>query len=247
MAEDNKMKAAIYAKTGEVKEVLTVRECHKPQVGNNQVLVEIYAAGMNPVNYKLVEGRLGIATPSLPAIDGMDYSGVVVELGNGCSNRLQVGDAVWGKANLTNRGTFAEYCVLPENCCFKKPQEISHAEAASQGVVAFTGYQALIGTANLQKGQKVLILAGSGGTGSFGIQLAKNVLGAFVATTCSTRNVEFVTSLGADKVIDYRSENWADVLAGENYDVLYDCVGGETHWQDAHKILKPGGYFVVTH
>lgn len=243
------MLAAEYENHGPPAEVIKVKQVKKPIiVKDNQVLVEVHAAGMNPVNFKLVEGRLGLAGPGLPCIDGLDIAGVVTQVGKSCK-RIKQGDEVWGKVPLPlvgSTGSFAEFSVLPENCLIQKPEEISFQEAAGLGVIALTGYQALIQVGNLQKDQKILILGGSGGTGSFAIQVAKNVCGAHVATTCSDRNIEFVKSLGADEVINYREENWAEVLAGQNYDFIYDCVGGETHWNDAQKVLHPKtGHFLV--
>jgi len=203
---------------------------------------------MNPVNFKLVEGRLGLAGPSLPCTDGLDIAGVVSKVGKSCK-RLKPGDKVWGKVPLPHfgaTGSFAEYALVPENCLDLKPDKITFKEAAGLGVVVFTGYQALIVKGGIKPGQKILILGGSGGTGTIGIQIAKHICGAYVATTCSERNIELVRNLGADKIINYREENWSEVLAGENYDFIYDCVGGETHWADAQKVLNPNtGHFLT--
>ena len=243
------MLAAVYETHGAPGEVVRVKSVKKPSITkDNQVLVEVYAAGMNPVNFKLVEGRLGLASPSLPEIDGLDIAGKVVQVGKNCQ-RIKVGDEIWGKVPIPHSGctgSFAEYSILNENNVIIKPDEISFQEAAGLGVVALTGYQALVQVGKLHNEQKILILGGSGGTGSFAIQLAKHVCGAFVATTCSSRNIEFVKELGADKIINYREENWAEILQGENYDFIYDCVGGESHWEDAQKVLNPStGHFLV--
>jgi len=174
----------------------------------------------------------------------MDFAGVVTKVGSGVK-RAKTGDEVWGSLSLSPAGSFAEYVAVSEENIALKPKNVSFADAASIGVVGLTGYSALLLSCQVSKGQKVLILGGSGGTGTFAIQFAKHVLGAYVATTCSEWSIELLKGLGADQTINYREEDWSIVLEGQNYDVVYDCVGGGDHYNKSKRILKPGGKCVT--
>jgi len=134
---------------------------------------------------------------------------------------------------------------VPEVQVSLKPKTLSHAEAAAVPLVALTSYQALTRQSGLKTGQKILVLGGSGGTGSFGVMLAKALGASEVAATCSSKNVDFVKSLGADKVIPYDQKQWAVELAGANYDVIFDTVGGKESYDNSFKVLKKGGVFTT--
>jgi NADPH:quinone reductase-like Zn-dependent oxidoreductase len=241
------MRAVIYRNYGSTENLTLVDNHPIPKLTSKQsVLVKVYATSVNPVDWKMLEGYLSIvqSSRSFPFIPCFDVSGVVVEVGSGC-RRIKPGDEVWAMAYYTTCGGCAEYVVLPEKVVAKKPFNLSHIEAASLPLVGETSYQALVHTAGLQKDQKILILGGSTATGSCAIQLAKHI-GAFVAATCSTRNVELLEGLGADKVIDYTKEEWFEVLKGEEYDMIYDTVGGLDSWLHSKSILKPSTGIYVT-
>jgi len=185
----------------------------------------------------------------LPIVPGFDFSGRVVEVGAECK-RIKVGDLVWGDSGLSIQGTYAEYLAVPEISVALKPTNLSYLEAASCPLAALTSYEVLVDKGHLVAGERVLILGGSGGTGSFAIQLAKYLGASFVAATASARNVEFLRALGADRAVDYNSENWADLPNEEgNFDLIYDCVGGRESFDAAvahfAKNNKPGRYLTI--
>lgn len=180
---------------------------------------------------------------SLPLIPGVDVSGVVVQAGLDCK-RLRVGDQVYGIAHPKRSGCMSEYVLMRESELAHKPQSIGHIATACLPTVATAAYKALITIGDITKGMKVLVLGGSGGAGTFAIQLAK-ALGAHVATTCSQKNINFVQSLGADFAIDYETTNWFDLLNGEKFDLIYDTVGGVESWDKAAQVLSPTGRFVT--
>lgn len=232
------MKAFIIDRYG--RDTVRLAEMPKPQPGAGDVLVQIHAASVNPVDFKIRDGKLKLVVPyRLPIILGNDLSGVVVEVGASV-RRFKVGDEVYARPDKDRIGTFAEFIAIGEECMSLKPASLSMDEAASIPLVGLTAWQALIDRAGLKAGQKVLIHAGSGGVGTFAIQLAKH-LGAFVATTTSTANVEWVKELGADLVIDYKTQDYAAVLQG--YDVVLDTLGGKVT-ADSLQVLKPGGKLV---
>jgi alcohol dehydrogenase len=209
----------------------------RPQPRDTDLLVQIHAASINPVDFKIRDGKLKpVLRYRLPIILGSDLSGVVVEVGAGVRG-FKPGDEVYARADKDRIGTFAEYIAIREESVAPKPKSLSMEEAASIPLVALTSWQSFVERAALQPGQKVLIHAGSGGVGTIAIQLARH-LGAFVATTTSTSNVEWVKALGADLVIDYKTQDFASVL--ENYDLVLDTVGGKT-LEDSLRVLKPGG------
>jgi len=173
-----------------------------------------------------------------------DVAGVVMEVGTNC-RRIKKGESVYGMAKfLGNRymGAAAEFVAISERCLAKMPRNVSYLQAATFPMIALTTYQSL--SRFSKDGTKILILGGSGGVGSFAIQYCK-AKGCYVTTTCGERNVENVTQLGADRVLDYTKENWSQVLQGENFDVIFDCVGGEDNWVNSEKVLKPKGSFVT--
>jgi len=209
----------------------------EPAVGERDVLVEIHAAGVNMLDAKIRDGEFKLFLPyKTPFLLGHDLAGVVAG-GGSAVTRFTVGDEVYARPRDGRIGTFAERIAVHEDDLAIKPVNLSMAEAASVPLVALTAWQALVERANLQPGQKVLVHAGSGGVGTYAIQLAKH-LGATVATTAGTSNVDWVRELGADIVIDYRTQDFE--TAAHDYDVVLDSQGGDTLAKSL-RILKPGG------
>ncbi|MBB6250173.1 NADP-dependent oxidoreductase [Nitrospirillum iridis] len=212
----------------------------EPVVGDEDVLVEIHAAGLNPLDSKIRDGAFKPLLPYRPPfILGHDMAGVVARVGSKV-RQFKVGDEVYARPRDGRVGTFAEHIAIDEADLALKPKNLSMKEAASIPLVGLTAWQALVERAGLRKGQKILIHAGSGGVGTFAIQLAKH-LGATVATTTSTANVELVKSLGADVVIDYKKQDFEKVLSG--YDVVLTSLDGGT-LQKSLSVLKPGGKLI---
>ncbi|MEC0107524.1 NADP-dependent oxidoreductase [Paenibacillus taichungensis] len=219
---------------------LIQKEMPIPQIGDHDVLVEIHAASLNPIDFKIKEGKVKLLLNyKMPLILGNDFSGVVVKVGKQV-NAYKPGDEVYGRPRKDRIGTLAEYIAVHEEDIALKPQNLNFEEAASIPLVGLTTYQAFYDILNLQKGQKILIHAGSGGVGTFAIQLAK-LMGAYVATTASDRGYELVQSLGADRIINYRKENFEEILSG--YDAVYDTIGGEV-LEKSFQVLKPNGKIV---
>lgn len=212
-----------------------------PEVGAHDVLVQIHAASINPLDSKIQSGQFKLLLPyRFPLILGNDLAGTVTKVGSLVS-KFKVGDKVYARPDDDRIGTFAEYIAVKEDSLALIPNNLTMEEAAAVPLVGLTAWQTLIETAQLKKGQKVLIHAGSGGVGTFAIQLAKHI-GATVATTTSTKNVELVKKLGADIVIDYKREDFSTKLQG--YDVVLDSLGGKT-LEKSLKILKRGGKLIT--
>ena len=212
----------------------------EPEVRANDVLVQVHAASVNLLDSKIRKGEFKLILPyRFPLVLGNDLAGVVVRVGANV-RRFKPGDEVYARPQDDRIGTFAEFISVTEDALALKPGNLSMDEAASIPLVALTAWQVLVDTAKLKKGQKVLIHAGSGGVGSIAIQLAKH-LGAFVATTTGTSNVEWVKALGADVVIDYRQQNFETVLQG--YDVVLNGLGADV-LEKSLKVLKPGGQLI---
>jgi len=207
------------------------------------VLVRVHAAAVNPVDWKMVEGYMSLVVSRFPFVPGFDISGIIVEIGPGVT-RFKEGDEVFAMADFGKCGAFADYVAIHTKFLAHKPKGLTHVEAASIPLAGLTTYQALLDHAHLKEGQKLLIVGGSSGTGSFGVQLAKH-MGAYVVAVCSGKNVEFVQSLGADQVIDYMKDDWGEMLKDQNFDVVYDCVGGFDLWRKSHQVLKKGGHFAT--
>lgn len=209
----------------------------EPTVGELDVLVQVQAAGLNMLDEKIRAGEFKQILPyRLPLIAGNDVAGTVMRVGSKV-RAFKPGDEVYARPGQDRIGTFAERIAIAEADLALKPASISMEEAGSLPLVALTAWQALVERGNVQPGQKVLIHAGAGGVGSIAIQLAKH-LGATVATTASAGNLEFVRGLGADIVIDYRSQDFEQLLSG--YDLVLDSLGGE-NLKKSLRILKPGG------
>lgn len=216
---------------------LGMTERPRPVPKPDELLVEVHAAGLNPIDNMLMTGAFKpVVKLGLPATVGSDVAGVVVEVGSRVT-RFKPGDAVFASVFDLDRGTLADYVAVPEAVAAPKPANLDFVQAASVPMVGLTAWQALKERIGLRAGQKVFIPAGSGGIGTFAIQLAK-VLGASVATTTSTRNVDFVRGLGADEVVDYKQQQFQDVL--RDYDAVLGTVKGEVIEQSVG-ILKPGG------
>ena len=216
---------------------LQLEEIPRPQPEEGEVLVRVYAAGVNPVDWKIRSGMMRAFRPStFPYVPGADLSGVVEQVGAGVAG-FQSGQAVFGRGS---RGTYAEYALVPAAALALKPKPLSFEEAATIPVGATTAWQGLFDQGNLQAGQRVLILGGAGGVGIFAVQFAR-WKGAHVLSTASTANVEFARSLGAEQVIDYTQTNVAD--KAREVDLVFDTVGGAA-LESAWPTLKRGGLFV---
>lgn len=217
----------------------TFIERSMPKIKDNEVLVEVHAASINPLDTKIRMGELKLLLQyDMPLTLGNDFSGTIIEVGNGVT-KFNVGDEVYGRPRAEMMGTFTEYLSVHEADIALKPKNLSFEEAASIPLVGLTSYQALHDILGVKKGQKVLIHAGSGGVGTFAIQLAKE-MGAYVATT-SSDGIELTKSLGADKIIDYKSVNFEDVI--KDYDAVMDSVGGKT-LEKSFLTVKKGGKIV---
>lgn len=218
----------------------SIGELPEPKVGANDVLVQIKATSINPLDAKIRSGEFKQVLPyTFPLILGNDLAGVVVRVGPGV-RQFKPGDEVYARPAQDRIGTFAELISVDQDSLALKPRNISMEQAASLPLVALTAWQVLVETAQLKKGQKVLIQAGSGGVGSVAIQLARH-LGAFVATTTSTSNVEWVKALGADIVIDYKKQDFETAL--NDYDVVVNSLDPVVLKKSVN-CLKPGGLLV---
>ena len=219
---------------------LRLGEMPEPEVRDRDVLVAVHAAGLNQLDAKIRDGEFKLVLPyRLPLILGNDVAGVVVRVGSKVRG-FKPGDEVYARPSQDRIGTLAEFIAIDEADLALKSGNLSMEAAASIPLVGLTAWQVLIDRAELKRGQKVLIHAGSGGVGTFAIQLAKH-LGATVATTTSTENVDLVRGLGADVVVDYKKEDYAKVLSG--YDVVLNSLGKDTLEQSL-KVLKPGGMLI---
>lgn len=230
------MKAFIVTRYSK-KDKLQLAEIPVPSVNENDVLVQVYAAGVNLLDSKVRNGEFRLLLHyKAPFALGHDVAGVVTKVGSRVG-KFKVGDEVYARPSDLKIGTFAEYLSVNEKDAALKPKNISMEEAASIPLVGLTAWQALVEKANLKNGQKVFIQAGSGGVGTFAIQLAKH-LGATVATTTSTDNFSLVKSLGADVVIDYKKEDFETIL--KDYDVVLNSQDTRT-LEKSLRILKSGG------
>lgn len=218
-----KMKALILKRYGK-SDQLEFADIPRPAIKPNEILVQVHAVGLNPIDNKIPTGAFKpIIKLQLPATMGSDVAGVVVEVGSRVT-KFNVGDAIFASVFDLGTGTLAEFAVVPEYAAAPKPANLDFVEAASIPMVGLTAWQALKERAQVKPGQKVFIPAGSGGIGTFAIQLAK-YLGAQVGTTTSTANINLVKRLGADEVIDYKQQEFEDVLRG--YDVVLGTVKGD--------------------
>ncbi len=217
-----------------------IEQVEIPKIGATDVLVKVVAASINPIDLKTKDGGLKMLLKyNMPLILGSDFAGIITQVGEKVT-AFNVGDPVYGRVQKNRIGTFAEYITVDHNDIARKPRNLSFEEAAAIPLVGLTSYQALHDIMKIKPGQKVLIQAGSGGIGTIAIQIAK-MLGAYVTTTTSAKNFALVKSLGADQVIDYKTEKFQDKLS--DYDYVFDTQGGKI-LEDAFKIIKPGGKIV---
>lgn len=236
---NNTMKAFTFKRYGKYPE-LGFDQVDYPSLKANEILVKVYAAGLNPIDNMI---PTGIFKPvlhfKLPATLGSDLSGVVIAVGSHVT-RFTSGDEIFASIFDSGTGSLAEFAVVPENAAAIKPSNLSFELAASLPMVSLTSWQALVERARLRSGQKVFIPAGSGGIGTFAIQLAKQ-FGATVGTTTSTDNVEWVSHLGADEVVDYKKQEFETILS--DYDIVLGTIRGDAI-EKSTQILKPGGQIV---
>ena len=233
------MKALTFKRYGKSPEI-GITEVPRPTLRPDEMLVEVHAAAVNPIDNMITTGMFkAVLKFELPATMGSDLAGVVVEVGRDVS-RFKPGDEVFASIFDQGSGSLAEFAVVPQHLAAPKPENLDFVQAASVPMVGLTSWQALNERAQLKKGQKVFIPAGSGGIGTFAIQLAKHI-GAEVATTTSTRNIDMVKSLGADQVIDYKTQAFDKELRA--YNVVLGTLRGD-ELEKSIEILNPGGKIV---
>ena len=235
---DGNMKAAQINKYGGSEVVEINKNTPKPAAARGQILVEVYAAGVNPIDWKIREGYIPL---KFPITLGGDFSGVVADVGEGVSG-IKKGLEVYGYASVLGggSGSFAEFVSADAKVMALKPKNITHVEAGGIPLTGISAWQALVDHIGLSTGKKILIHGGAGGIGSIAIQLARH-LGAYVATTVSAKDMQYVKELGADEAIDYKNQKFEDML--HNYDAVFDTVGSETYI-GSFKVLRKGGIIV---
>ena len=233
------MKAFLIDRYGK-KDPMRLGDMSEPMLRDDDVFIEVHAAALNVLDSKIKSGEFKLILPyRMPLVLGHDVAGIVTRVGPRV-RQFKVGDEVYSRAPDHRIGTLAQFIAINENVVARKPANLSMEEAASIPLVGLTVWQALGERANVQKGQKVFIQAGSGGVGSLAIQLAKH-LGATVATTTSSANTDLVKRLGADTVIDYRKDDFEKVL--QNYDVVLHSQDAAT-LEKSLRVLKPGGILI---
>lgn len=235
------MKAAQINEYGDYSKI-KLNELEKPQIKDDQVLVEVRGSSINPFDIAIRSGYMKDIIPlSLPVILGGDISGVVTEIGSSVTN-LAVGDKVYGQANVVagNSGAFAEYAATSAEQISIAPNNLDFIEAASLPLAGVSAWQGLVQHIGLKSGQKIFIHGGSGGIGTIAIQIAKNI-GAYIATTATGDDLEYVKELGADQVIDYKSQDFTKLL--NEFGSVFDTVGGDD-FVKSYSILREGGIAV---
>ena len=235
------MKAAVYTRCGPP-DVVQIKDVEKPVPKDDEVLIRVRAASVNPVDWHFMRGTpyfvrimTGLRKPKLKRL-GVDVAGRVESVGRNVT-QFKPGDEVFG----TCRGAFAEYACTSESALVIKPNNVTFEQAASVPVAAFTALQGLRDKGKIQPGQKVLINGAAGGVGTFAVQIAKS-FGADVTGVCSTRNVDMVRSIGADRVIDYTQEDFTK--SGQRYDLFFDCVGNHS-LSACRRVLNPKGIYII--
>ena len=230
------MKALQITKYGDLKDSLKFAEIDKPEISDSEILIAVKAAALNPIDYKLVQGHLkDMLQLDLPAGIGYDVSGEIVEIGSGVKD-FEVGDEVFSRVPQEYMGTVAEFVAVDSKVVAHKPENVTFEKAASLPLTGLTAIQALE-KVDLKKDDRILIHAGSGGVGSFAVQYAK-AKGAIVYTTTSSTNLDWVKALGADRVIDYKNEDYKEVA--NNLDIVFDTLGNDYTFE-AFDIIKKGG------
>lgn len=233
------MKALQITQYGAIKDSLAFNEIDKPTIQANDVLIEVKAAAINPIDKSIILGNLqGLLPIPLPSTSAYDVSGIVVEKGANVSN-FEIGDLVYSRVPQEQMGTVTEFIAVTSMAVSKKPGNISFEEAASLPLAGLTALQSLE-YAQIKANDKVLIHAGSGGVGSFAIQYAKSK-GAYVYTTTSTTNVDWVKALGADRVIDYKTEDYKTIV--KEVDIVFDTLG-KNYTAESFEVIKKGGTVV---
>jgi 2-desacetyl-2-hydroxyethyl bacteriochlorophyllide A dehydrogenase len=223
-------------------DVLQYRDIEKPSVTGDRVLIKVYASSINPADWKIRQGMLQIITGyKFPIILGFDVAGEVVEVGANATN-FKVGDAVYAYLDPLPGGAYAEYVAVGERFVSLKPSNLSYEQAAVVPLAATTALQALRDTGEIKKGQKVLINGAAGGVGTFAVQIAK-VYETEVTAVCSTKNVELVESLGADRVIDYKQQDFTKDT--EKYDIIFDVVGKRSFSECKDNLCDRGIYITL--
>ncbi|KAI7882536.1 GroES-like protein [Lichtheimia hyalospora FSU 10163] len=244
------MNALQLTRTGPAESCMEYTKVPTPTITRkDDILVRIKATGINPVEAKFRAGNVGYFPLSFPCIFGCDYAGIVAAVGSNVTD-LKVNDAVYGSLQYPfgSAGTYAEYTIVSrtKDAIVKMPDTISFEEAAATGIAANTAYQGIIVDGNLPKTgpKKILVIGASGGVGTYGIQIAK-AIGAETVGICSGKNAEFVKSLGADRVVDYTSEEAIAALSRETetFDVILDCVGGDDYYYKLVRTLKKKGVY----
>lgn len=229
------------AKSYGKKEKLHLTNLSEPTINENDVLVQVHSAGVNVIDLLIRNGEFKLFLPMKPPFQlGRDVAGVVTKVGSKVS-KFKVGDDVYSSSGNHHLGTYAEFISIDENEVALKPKNLTMEEASSIPLVGLTSWQALVELANVQKGQKVFVQAGSGGVGTFAIQLAKH-LGATVATTTSSANFDLVKSLGADIVIDYKTQDFETIL--KDYDLVLHSNKDTKVLEKSLRILKSGGQVI---
>ncbi|UKO97369.1 NAD(P)-dependent alcohol dehydrogenase [Nostoc sp. UHCC 0870] len=234
------MKAVIIRRYGAT-DVLQYEELEQPQIKPDELLVRVHASSVNPIDWKTRKGMLSFLTGNkFPMILGFDVAGEVVAVGSQVT-RFRVGDAIYGSTKFPG-GAYAEFTAVPENLAALKPTNLSYEEAATVPLAGMTALQALRDLGHILPRQKVLINGAAGGVGMFAVQIAK-ALNTEVTGVCSTRNLEFVKSLGADRVIDYTEQDFtAEII---QYDIIFDAVAKRS-LAHCKKVLKPNGVYIST-
>jgi NADPH:quinone reductase-like Zn-dependent oxidoreductase len=233
------MKAVVIHSYGG-REVLLTEDVPVPGIADDEVLIKVHAAGVNPVDWKVRAGYLAeMLSYQFPLTLGWDVSGTVEKAGSNVT-RLSAGDEVYALADISRNGAYAEYVAVKADTVALKPESLDHVHAASVPLAALTAWQCIFGAADLSEGQKILIHAAAGGVGSFAVQLAK-WKGAYVLGTASARNMDFLLGLGADEVIDYTVTPFEDVAV--DVDIVLDAMGGEVQ-ERSWKTLRSGGILV---
>ncbi len=237
------MKAIVINEYGSA-DVLEYKEVPQPQLQPDHLLIEMHATSVNPVDYKIREGELKILTglrkPKIRIL-GFDVAGEVVETGAHVKS-FRPGDQVYALMGMAKGGAYAEYITVPESSAVSKPANLTYEEAAAVPLTALTALRALRERGKISSGKKVIINGASGGVGTFSVQIAK-ALGAVVSGVCSTKNVEFVQSLGADNVVDYSKEDFTTHT--QAYDIIYDVVAN-TSFSACKNALTPNGIYITT-
>ncbi|MBX0357966.1 NADP-dependent oxidoreductase [Halobacillus sp. Nhm2S1] len=230
------MKAIVIEQYGDRNQLIE-KDVERPVPSESQVIVELHATSINPIDWKLREGYLKeMLDFDFPIILGWDAAGIVAEVGSAVQN-FKVGDRVFARPDTTRFGTYAEYTAVDEHLLAHLPENVSFEEAAAVPLAGLTAWQCLVDFSDIKEGDHVLIHAGSGGVGHYAIQIAKQK-GAYVAATASGKNQEWVEKLGVDRFINYKEEDFSEILS--DYDIVLDTLGGEIQ-EKSFSVLKEGG------